>query len=156
MTEKQQGKDNEGKGGAVVQPGFPREPKAYAVEILRVVDLNQSRQNRVGGGQHRAEQQRHGPRHIQQVMGGQAHAQNAGEHHRSCQQVGRMPGFTMQLQAQFDAGVEQREQHRDFSQAFQPVAGVADIQLHQVQAPRADTGAERQTHRRGRDRQPAQ
>ena len=156
MLHEQQAEDHKRKGAAIVQPRFAGQTEAQRVVVLGIVDLNQTRQHRIGRRQDRAHQQRHPPRQIKQVMQQQPGAEDGQQHDRAGQAEGDAPGAMLERQAQFKAADKQRKQHCHFGQVLHPARRPLDVQVQQVHTEGADGDAEQQAHRRSGDRHPAQ
>jgi hypothetical protein len=121
--------------------------------VAGAVHLHGAGKDRIGGRQHRPEEE--GGRRVQaeQQHGAQSHTYDGCEHDWSAQPAGGDPGRVLEGKPQLQPTDEQRDDHRHFGQPLEPADLVAQIDPEPAEPERSDRQAQGQVDGRGRDRQ---
>ena len=139
---------------AVVQAALAGQAEAQAVAVAGFVDLHLRGQHRVGRREDGAEQHGRAERQFEQPVADRGDGAYRRQHRDRRELHRDAPTSIRERQFELEAGREERDQHRDLGQPFDQVRVAQRVQLHQVEAGRADAPADRQVQHRRTQRQP--
>ena len=106
-------------GGAIIEPAFAGEAEAQAVAVGRVVELDVCRQHRVGRRQDAAEQDRYADWQGQKPVADGGDQADRHQHGNRGQPHRQPPLSAPRVEAKLHADRKQRNEQRDFGDAFE-------------------------------------